>query len=246
MGIGDQLNHSRSTNQHDRVIYLIVLCLLICLSALGQMGEPRKISREGTINRDPVIGETGLAAWMYYYATNDQPTANSHIAVYVDNARSEISENTTAFYGAAKPAVASNHVIFIGGAKTAEGDISWVLREVASRDDGEIKELRTDYRWEQKEGGREEWFNVQSTNEEDTATSDTTTGVRTNSARRQPSGDAEVWSWRKGDDAIQRVTHDTRNDFAPSHWGDIISWQKAKGWPFGWESWRWWAIPGCN
>lgn len=33
----------------------------------------------------------------------------------------------------------------------------------------------------------------------------------------------------------RRVTQDTRNDFAPSHWGNIISWQKAKGWPFGWE-----------
>lgn len=238
MGIGDQLNHRQTANRHDRILNLLVLYLFISLSAIGQLDEPRKISREGTINRDPVISDTGLAAWMFYYSTNDQPTANSHIAVYVDKTRSEITENATAFYGAAKPTVASNHVLFIGGARSAEGDISWVLREVPTRDDGDIKELEANYRWEQKEGEREEWFDLQSTNEVDRPaadSSDTTTEVRTNAARRLPSGESEVWSWRAGDTAIQRVTHDSRNDFAPSHWGDIISWQKAKGWPFGWE-----------
>lgn len=57
-------------------------------------------------------------------------------------------------------------------------------------------------------------------------------------ARRLPSGDTEVVLWSFGNPS-RRVTRDNRNDLGPSIWGSMIAWQKAKGWPFGWEIMLW-------
>jgi len=60
----------------------------------------------------------------------------------------------------------------------------------------------------------------------------------TNEVRRAPSGDSEVCLWTGGDEII-RITRDNRDDLGPSLWGSLITWQKAKGWPFGWEIMIW-------
>jgi hypothetical protein len=45
----------------------------------------------------------------------------------------------------------------------------------------------------------------------------------------------ELCRWTIGQDKIEWVTHDQRNDLGPSLSGDVITWQKAKSFPFGWE-----------
>lgn len=195
----------------------------------------KQISRESSINADPVISETGLAAWMYYI-TNDAFTAHSHIAIYYNNERSDLTDKLIAtFYGAIKPIVQSNRIVFVANYKTFDdADVNWTLREVLNRDDGDVKELPAIYKAVEVDG--EQWLesiNVHTNSQEDSVVP--IIGIDTNAARRHPSGESEIWSWKVGDIDVERVTHDSRNDFAPAFWGDTIAWQKAKGWPFGWE-----------
>jgi hypothetical protein len=60
----------------------------------------------------------------------------------------------------------------------------------------------------------------------------------TNAPRRFASGDTEIMLWR-GEKEPEPITVDNRDDLGPSIWGDLVSWQKAKGWPFGWEIMVW-------
>ena len=45
----------------------------------------------------------------------------------------------------------------------------------------------------------------------------------------------ELCRWSADERKIEWVTHDQRNDMGPSLWEDIITWQKSKAFPFGWE-----------
>ena len=60
----------------------------------------------------------------------------------------------------------------------------------------------------------------------------------TQEVRRTDSGDTEICLWRGGAE-IERITRDYREDLGPSVWGNLIAWQKSKGWPFGWEIMLW-------
>jgi len=195
----------------------------------------KQISREKSITSDPVISETGLAAWMYY-DTNDAFTAHSHIAIYYNDVRSDLTDELIGtFYGAVKPSVQSNRLIFVASYKTIDPEgINWTLREVINRDEGDIKEIHANYSATEVDGIQSLEPHVIMTNDPNDSIVPVA-GIDTNAARRNPSGEAEIWSWKVGDMDIERITQDTRNDFAPSFWGDTIAWQKAKGWPFGWE-----------
>ena len=220
-----------------RSVAVGLLLLLFTISfpfrSYTQNYEIKKISRDQLVNRDPVISETGLAAWMFF-DTNVVNSAQSHIAVFFDGTRNDITAELASMYGATKPTVHSNHLVFTANTRFSEGDITWTLVEVPTRDEGESKELDALYS-ASEEGGIQRFEKSGFGSSSTTESAIPIIGVSTNGARRRPSGEAEVWSWRAGDADVQRITHDTRNDFAPSHWGNIISWQKAKGWPFGWE-----------
>jgi hypothetical protein len=64
------------------------------------------------------------------------------------------------------------------------------------------------------------------------------TSSLTQEVRRTDSGETEICLWRGGAE-IERITRDGRDDLGPSVWGDMIAWQKSKGWPFGWEIMLW-------
>lgn len=201
--------------------------------AISQNFDVRKVSREGLYNRDPVISETGLAAWMYF-DTNLNNSAQSHIAVLDEGELREITAELTSLYGATKPLVHSNQLIFTANTRFIEGNITWVMREVPTRDEGEQPELTalfSGFDVGEEPRPAEDEAGAPPTN----ALADAAMLSTTNEARRQPSGESEIWSWRRGDVDVQRITHDSRNDFAPSFWGNLITWQKARGWPFGWE-----------
>lgn len=55
--------------------------------------------------------------------------------------------------------------------------------------------------------------------------------------RRFGSGDTELLLWRGGE--VIRITGDNRDDLGPSVWGNLVAWQTAKAWPFGWEIMAW-------
>jgi hypothetical protein len=54
-------------------------------------------------------------------------------------------------------------------------------------------------------------------------------------ARRRTITFNELCKWSSNERKIEWITHDQRNDLGPSIWGDIVTWQKAKAFPFGWE-----------
>lgn len=59
--------------------------------------------------------------------------------------------------------------------------------------------------------------------------------VQTNNlARRNASGLHEIYTWSE-EQGIKQISHDGRNDFAPSGNSSFMAWQKAKYFPFGWE-----------
>ena len=62
----------------------------------------------------------------------------------------------------------------------------------------------------------------------------TATPDKPDEKRREPSGDNEIVTWSKTNGVI-RITEDHRNDLNPSIHESLVTWQKAKGWPFGWE-----------
>jgi len=218
-----------------RLYNLILVAVSFAVPSFAIEFSIKQISRDKSINSDPAISETGFAAWMYY-DTNDAITAHSHIAVYYNDTRSDLTDELTGTFNAAiKPVVQSNRLVFVANYRIIDTEgINWTLREVVNRDEGDIKEIPAEYRAIEIDGEqRLEPINVFTNNPDDSVVP--IIGIDTNAARRHPSGDAEIWSWKVGDVDIERVTQDTRNDFAPAFWGDTIAWQKAKGWPFGWE-----------
>ena len=54
-------------------------------------------------------------------------------------------------------------------------------------------------------------------------------------ARRRTITFNELCRWSADQRKIEWITHDQRNDLGPRFWDDIVTWQKAKSFPFGWE-----------
>lgn len=141
MGL-DRRTDLHSTFDHctaSRATFLLFV-VLCALSTYAQDFTVAKISRDQLLNRDPVISETGLAAWMYF-DTNVANSAHSHISVYINGERNDLTEEVTSIYGAIKPNVQSNHLIFTANTRINDGSVTWTLVEVPTRDDGEHKEL---------------------------------------------------------------------------------------------------------
>jgi len=215
---------------------LLFMLLLHALPARAIDFDINRISGDLTYNFDPVISETGLAAWMYYQ-TNDAVTAHSHIAVFFNNQRYDLTdEMATTMNASAKPSVQSNHLAFIANSMVFNStDYNWELRESPVRDEGDVREIPALYK-AYEEGGEQRLEPVfgdgqSGTNESIVAEA----GMGTNAVRRHPSGISEIWTWSIDKQEVVRVTHDGRNDFGPAIWGGNVIWQKAKGWPFGWE-----------
>ncbi len=211
----------------------VVACL--CLAAASSFAldfTTTQVADDSKINREPVISETGLIAW-YCNGTNDKASAVVDINLWTDGERRNITEGSSGtFFGNIKPQVQSNKVVWVASFPDAvQGDITWQLKEVPNRDEG-APELPALYSAHQE--GDKQWLeNLIPTN---TTDANGNPAVITNELRRHPSGLEEICYWEKGaTDGVVRITRDYRHDFAPSVWGNLISWQVEKGWPFGWE-----------
>ncbi|HMP71866.1 MAG TPA: hypothetical protein PKE55_01245 [Kiritimatiellia bacterium] len=197
----------------------------------------QQIANDRIINRDPVISSTGLAVWMSWN-TNDVTTAETFITVYYNGERTDLTaELGSTMFGAVKPQVHSNHLIFVANYNTFDRNaVTWRLREVPWRDEGGLRELDARFIATEDDDGTPVLTPFIDDREiERTEDERPPEDPENLEARRVPSGKNEIWKWTVGDIDVQRITQDNRNDFNPSIWGDIITWQKARGFPFGWE-----------
>lgn len=205
----------------------------------------RQIADENYFNRDPVIGESGLVAWTAYLQQEGEASA-SEIHVFQDGQhRSLTAGNVPAGTTHYRPQVYSNSVAWVGSYPYPPlGQENWVLREVSSdQRDTPYKELMA---FPKVVTPGEE-----NAAEEIEAPADAAAGAPAGApagpgsdealpdggARRMPSGAMEIVAWFGTD--IERISVDTRDDYGVSLWGRTLAWQKAKGFPFGWEIMLW-------
>ncbi|MFH0952910.1 MAG: hypothetical protein V1873_01125 [Verrucomicrobiota bacterium] len=234
--------------------------------ALGIDFDVSQIADEGLLNREPVISDTGLAAWHAFYPPSTGEVA-ADIFVYDEAKAYPLTAGVSAGTGHMRPQAQSNSVVWVGNFSQVGRNEDWTLREVPTpQRDQPMPELRAIYAI-RMQGKVEEWFEVSATGAPpetavgaanaapETATQEVTQAAadtnapppvapplepaaESNEARRIPSGQTEICLWQKGGD-VQRITHDNRDDLGPSIWGSLIAWQKAKSWPFGWEIMVW-------
>jgi hypothetical protein len=188
-----------------------------------------QIADETLNNRAPTVGETGIVAWYALHAT-DFGEAYTDVHVFQNGKRQTISQQGEGFLSAdVHPHVHSNRIVWSSTLpQPSRKDYTWELREASLKpDDPEV--IDADYLAFSEHDGAggskgKQWFEGNTNN----AGSD---------SRRSPrgiSGENEILAW-DGGESESILTRDTRNDLAPAAWGDVTVWQKAKGWPFGWE-----------
>ena len=239
------------------------IALLAISSPLCATYDIRQIADESRYNADVSISDSGFVTWMAA-STNSQESRVADVALYEDgNLRYLTGGNISNMYGNVKPEAVGSSIVWVGAFSSRYSDeaAEWILREVPNRDEG-APELRAHYSATEREGKQVLIPILVQTNTPDETIpdqppstnlppetvkyepqtfvpSDTGDGTMvTNEIRRHPSGVDEVCYWEVGGEP-RRITANARHDFAPSHWGRLISWQIEKGFPFGWEIMAW-------
>ena len=225
-----------------RCLILFLLGGLLIQASPSQAGRFKvtQIADENLVNRGPVISETGLVVW-HTYAQNDKGESFSDVFIHQNGETRSLTRGVMDPLAAnPHPRVQSNTVVWVSTFSSPGQDLTWTLKQVPPKKD-QPEELDATFIAHAEADGAggslgRQWFTGPSTNPAGTGT---LAGVVTNFSRprRHPSGDAEICLWDGGE--IRRITQDTRNDLAPSAWGHLVAWQKAKGWPFGWEIMFW-------
>lgn len=223
---------------------LVLWTFFMTASVMVAANEPpfsiRQIADTRLINRHPEISSSGLVAWKSF-DPRGQLISGTEIFVYRDGETFSISEGVTERANF-NPRVYSNSVVWVASITGREPgqESTWVLFDPELDDD--IPEL--DARFgitEETDNPIDQQILIPLGEERDgdhfvwrrRAEGDDAPRV----PRRQPTGDNEIMYWNNGD--LTRLTVDNRNDLSPSIWGDTIAWQKARGWPFGWEIMVW-------
>lgn len=184
------------------------------------------------VNRDPSISANGLAAW-HGFELVDANSFGKDIYMYRDGQMENLSRGKTESRSAnINPVVRGERIVWTASYTNlpSKSESDWMLKDVpveTADPDSPGKDL----------GGAMVLVNVREQTWEPIAQ------VRTNLDEAQiqmannvrvESGNNEILSWDENS-GLKRVTRDGRNDLAPDFDGDLFAWQKAKGWPFGWE-----------
>lgn len=241
-------SHGRTRPQPHPVWAGMVIALALGLAPNSTRAldfTTRQLANETKINRDASIGPNGWALWIQFI-TNGTSSAITDLMLYRNGERSSLgADRADTFFGNTKPLIQSNYVVWVANYRQFVGS-SWELVEVPHPDEG-AAEIPALYKAFENQAG-DQWF---------VNLSDATNGVMiytnrgvvvtnvlaeatgtNNLLRRHPSGGSEICLWT-GSGEVTRVSTDLRNDFAPTVWGGLVAWQKAKGWPFGWEVMMW-------
>jgi len=200
-----------------------------------------QIADEEYLNRQPVISDTGLTAWHAFEDSEDRTA--SDIYVHFDGESRPITRGVMEpLSHNVHPRVDGNRVVWTTSYTNlvAPENVTWRLWEVPDRH--EIKPgLDIDGAWVVVAGGtKEQEPEAQKWAPADSITTNGAPQDQPDAAAsgRHPSGNSEIALWEVGG-TPQRITADYRNDLAPDMAGRLLSWQKAKGWPFGWEIMAW-------
>lgn len=224
-----------------------LLLLLIGQDACALSFDVRQISDDAAISRDPSISDADLVSWVSSLPAGGAPGL-AQVTVFKDNKRQELP-NPEGGTTSVKPQTQSNAVVWIGNYTNILGDVSERLTEAPNRDQG-AEELRALYTAEVDADGKQKLVVLDSrsnqfqtillTNADGTVTASNRPEIVTitNEIRRHPSGSGELVLW-SATGTTKRLTHDHRDDYSPSVWNGQVTWQKAKGWPFGWEIFYW-------
>ena len=236
----------------------------VALQAFAGEFTVTQISDDKMTHRDPTISETGQAAWSALYSDDKEQMA-SKLVLYSEGKTKAVTdgifEPTTANL---RPQAQGHSVVWVSTIGDIDGTVDWILREVPNRDET-YPELNAIYDVRVESNGVQV-FEVPSTNPRPVAVlqePNPTNGPATPSVvpatnapvapqpapavplppeatsevRRADMGNTEICMW--DGEKIDRLTHDRRDDLGPSFWGDLVAWQKGKGWPFGWEIMVW-------
>lgn len=205
--------------------------------ALKQLGDEEKQ------NREAVIGATGKAIWTEY-STNSAASSITELVLWEKGKRIDLTADQAANFSAnSKPSIQSNYVTWIANYRKFT-PVSWTLVEVPQEKEAP-PEIPAQYLPFENEVGDQWFINVGDAVNGLLVTTNfgvvitNMVNVSTNVVGRDPSGVAEINLWAGGTGEVIRVSCDIRNDFGPSVWGGLVAWQKAKGWPFGWEIMMW-------
>jgi hypothetical protein len=210
----------------------ILLSFLLINATAAQEYTSQRISEPETVNRTPVISETGLVTWHGYKLT-ELGQAMSDVYIYNKGTVTKVTKEAASPEAAeVNPAIHSNLVVWTASLEPPVGNYTWSLKQVPP-DTNAPPELMAAYKANCEQDGHggsmgRQWFDGPETNV------DVSASTNQNTTHRAPSGNNEICLWRIGGETT-RITRDNRNDIAPSCWGNLIAWQKAKGWPFGWE-----------
>ena len=226
--------------------FTALLCCGPLHRALALDFTTRQIADPLLENRDPTISENGEVYWISYN-TNDTSSAITDLVRFKGSERTSMgTDQSDDFYANAKPLAQSNYVVWIANYRKSLNP-SWILAQVPQKE-GDPVEIPAQYKAFEDPATKRQWLENMSDSTNVTMVTVTNNGVITTNFvsesfdvskySRHPSGVTEINLWR-GTGEIIRVTTDMRNDFAPSVWGGLVSWQKARGWPFGWEIMMW-------
>ncbi|NCC53318.1 MAG: hypothetical protein EOM20_19195 [Spartobacteria bacterium] len=214
------------------VLCWAALSLFVSPSILYAEYNVTKISDDEKIARAPVISSSGLIAW-YAFDITDTGNASSDIYIYENKTLKNLTESVFKIGTAnIKPVVSQNTVVWEAALQSpAKADVTWIFREVPQETNA-LQELDAGYQIPDALSTRDAIYGITTfappvTNAADSNTTSATVG-------RNPSGNNEICMWEAGNE-VKRLTRDTRNDFAPDVSSGLVAWQKAKGWPFGWE-----------
>ena len=210
------------------------------------------------ISRDPVISDGGMVAWSSTLR-DPQGTIKSDILVYIHGELKNLTADHPDQHSEnIKPHVAGRYLAWVSSwSEPREGGASWNLRNVPDPHSPH-RELNARYQVASAPDGAGGSLAVQSqvfkmkTNEVITATTTNEEGavltvpIQTNdlneAVSRSPSGMNEICVWEEGSGPFTRISYDSRNDLAASAGSTgIVAYQKAKGYPFGWEIMIWQA-----
>jgi hypothetical protein len=164
--------------------------LAIPLHSLALEFTVSQISDDNRNNREPVVSETGLAAWTGY-APKEGGDMDSDIFVFKDGKAQnltggKIGLNTDNL----RPQVQSNSIVWVAALPAASKNTDWIFREVPEAErDAPVSELRALYTPRENDRGGK-WYEETPTNAVP-QTIDIPTAVSTNPPPVSPAGTGE-------------------------------------------------------
>ena len=195
----------------------------------------RQVADETFINRSPVVSETGLVAWQGFRLGADA-TSGSEIFVHRDDETFSLTEGAIEpGAGNNDPQIQGDRIVWVTTLSEKPPQHTWILVDPPL--DDEIPEPDARYAATRETDNPIDRQVLVQVGETNVFLRDASDDDTPRPSRRTPSGDNEIMYWDGSE--IMRITADNRNDLGPSFWGDTIAWQKARGWPYGWEIMVW-------